>query len=360
MKRRILLLMLVLILTPALFAACGQSESAQTESDGDVGSTSESGAPAGFTNPSADIRNEEFTIAFIPLSTAQENVPILIQGMEDALAVYPNAKLQTYDAQFDPNTQISLINECVTQGVNGVIVYAADATALNSTIKEAEEAGVVVFTMNTGCTGDRTAHILNSDYKAGLEAAEYLAGVAPADSNVVILDVVAELKPTCTMGTAFEDFMADTGTFNDLEGIGIPMTSVENSVTAMRDLLTKYQDIDIVYTVNDNCAIGAAQAIEAAGRAGDGIIIWGYEGTPAALDAIQKGTIYGTSYSDPYNEGLVSVSMLLFCINTGISSHNLGGFGYTPMVELATVPVTKENIASVIKSTHWDLSSYGY
>ncbi|MDR1822181.1 MAG: sugar ABC transporter substrate-binding protein, partial [Oscillospiraceae bacterium] len=195
-----------------------------------------------------DIRTEQFTIAFIPLSTAQENVPVLIQGMEDALAVYPNARLQTYDAQFDPNTQISLINECVTQGVDGIIVYAADSNALNTAIKEAEKAGVVVFTMNTGCTGDRTAHILNSDYKAGWEAAEFLSGVAPKDANVVILDVVAELKPTCTMGTAFEDYMEDTGTFNYLEGVGIPMTSIENSVTAMRDLLTKYDDIDIVYT----------------------------------------------------------------------------------------------------------------
>jgi ABC-type sugar transport system substrate-binding protein len=162
------------------------------------------------------------------------------------------------------------------------------------------------------------------------------------------------------MGTAFEDYMADNKIFNYLEGVAIPMTSVENSVTAMRDLLTKYPDIDIVYTVNDNCAIGAAQAIEAAGRQDEGIIIWGYEGTPAALDAIKKGTIYGTSYSDPYNEGLVSVSMLLFCINTGISANSLGGLNYTPVVELATVPVTIDNIDSVIKSTHWDLSTYGY
>jgi ABC-type sugar transport system substrate-binding protein len=355
MAKKVIMLMLALALSLSL-ASCGQNPSAPADTSGG----SDAGTALDFKNPKVDIRSEDFTIAFIPLSTAQENVPVLLQGMEDALAVYPNAKLQTYDAQFNPNTQISLINECVTQGVDGIIVYAADATALNSTIKEAEEAGVVVFTMNTGCTGDRTAHILNSDYKAGWEAAEYLSGVAPSDANVVILDVVAELKPTCTMGTAFEDYMDDNQIFNYLEGVGIPMTSVENSVTAMRNLLTKYPDIDIVYTVNDNCAIGAAQAIEAAGRSGDGIIIWGYEGTPAALDAIKKGTIQGTSYSDPYNEGLVSVSMLLFCINTGISSTNLGGFDYTPMVELATIPVTAENVDSVIKSTHWDLSAYGY
>ncbi|MDR2354799.1 MAG: substrate-binding domain-containing protein, partial [Clostridiales Family XIII bacterium] len=169
MKRKSLLLALVLALafTAALaFSGCSQ-DSDTAAASADETTAPQTGSPGDFTAPKVDIRNDDFTIAFIPLSTAQENVPILLQGMEDALAVYPNAKLQTYDAQFDPNTQISLINECVTQGVDGVIVYAADATALNSTIKEAEAAGVVVFTMNTGCTGDRTAHILNSDYKAG-------------------------------------------------------------------------------------------------------------------------------------------------------------------------------------------------
>jgi ABC-type sugar transport system substrate-binding protein len=69
--------------------------------------------------------------------------------------------------------------------------------------------------------------------------------------------------------------------------------------------LTKYSDIDVLYCVNDNTAIGAAQAIAAAGRQNAGIVIWGYSGTPAALDAIAQGKITpAPAYSDHFLRGL--------------------------------------------------------
>ena len=59
------------------------------------------------------------------------------------------------------------MNECITQGVNVIFLNAMDATALNSTIAEAEEAGIVVITINNGASGPHTAHIQNTTYDAG-------------------------------------------------------------------------------------------------------------------------------------------------------------------------------------------------
>jgi ABC-type sugar transport system substrate-binding protein len=312
------------------------------------------------TAPLVDINNgAEAKIAYIPMSTGQEDYSVIVGGMQEALTLYPNVSFQTYDAGFNPTNQIDLINECVTQGVKVIIINSMDSTALNSTIASAEAAGVSVITLNNGATGAHSFHIMNSDYDSGWAAAEYLDKLCGSDANVVILDVNATLKQTCRMGTAFEDYIAKTGHMNKLEDVNLDMTMVEDGYNATAQMLTKYSDIDIIYAVNDNCAIGAAQAIKAAGRDKDGIIVFGFSGIPSALDAIAKGEIYGTSYCDPYYEGYAAMVTALTYLQTGATAPSQN-IDFVPTVELPTKIVTKDNVLDVIKTTHWDMSGYNY
>ena len=161
------------------------------------------------------------------------------------------------------------------------------------------------------------------------------------------------------MGTAVEDYAAETGHFNILEDYAMDLTDVEQGYNATSELLTKYPDIDVIYSVNDNSAIGAYQAIVAAGKEDDGILIWGYTGMPNALDAIAQGHMYGTSYTDPYYEGYAAMVMALMSIQTGANSVSMGNEFFANIV-LPTQIVTQENVLDVIKGTHWDMSAYNY
>lgn len=338
---------LALVMLMAL-CACG----------GESGNEAGAGGDGTYAAINKDPMKDEIVISYIPMSTAMENTPVIQKGMEDAVAVYGNVKINTYDAQFDPNTQITLINEAITQGVDGIIVQCADAAALNSVIAEAEAAGIVVFTMNIGNSAQSSLFMYNSDYNAGWEAAAYMDNYLNGEGNYIILDCDPAIKETCRVGTGFEDYCDQNGVFNLLENVGM-MTTVENAYTAMRDLLTKYDDIDFVYCVNDNQAIGAYQAIKEAGREDEGILLFGYEGQPMGLDAVKKGTMFATSYSDPYYEAFSMTNILLFCIEMGINSSELG-LEYTPTLELHTTIVTADNIDEILKGTHWDMSSFGY
>lgn len=351
-KALTLLLAFAIILSLAGLSGCG-SDGAGAENGG---STSASGT-LGMTTRAKDVSTEEIKVAYIPLSASGETVTGITEGFDYALAGYPNVKYTVYDPQFDVTTQLEMLNECITQGVDCVIIQPADSTALNNAIVEAEEAGIPVITQNTGCNGVRTAHVLNSDYKSGWQAAEYLDtnNVIPDDANVIILDCVAEIKPNCTMGTGFNDYVDQKTEWTLLADQAIENTSQENANTAMRDLLTKYDDIDAVYCVNDDCAMGALQAIEAAGRADDGIIVWGYEGHPAALKAIMEGRLYGTSYADLFTSSYTIMMFALYLVETGFTGAQ-AGFEYYPTMEFSTVPCTVDNWEEVLAYTHWDLS----
>ncbi|MCR5388060.1 MAG: substrate-binding domain-containing protein [Lachnospiraceae bacterium] len=349
MKKKLLSITLIAALCAAMMTGCGS----------DSGAASAAGETK--TAPVVDINNgAECKMAYIPMGTGQEDYPVILKGMREASALYPNVSLVDCDPGFNPTNQIDMMKEYINQGVNVIFINSMDGNALNSTIAEAEEAGIAVISINNGVEGNHTAHIQNTTYDAGFEAAKYLDGVAPDNAKVVILDVPAELKATCTMGQGFEDYAAaNAGSFEILESYAQTITSIEVGYQAASEVLTKYDHIDVLYCVNDNTAIGAAQAIAAAGKENDGILIWGYSGTPACLDAIAQGQVFGTSYSDPFYEGYAAMVTAMNFVQLGINGHKLGNEFYANTY-LPTLNVTKENVLDVISGTHWDMSAYNY
>ena len=347
--RNILAVVLAVLFVVGMMAGCGSDSGSGTGTQ-----------TAARTAPVIDINNgAACKMAYIPMGAGQEDFPVILKGMQEAIALYPNVTLDTYDAGFNPSNQINLLNECITQGVNVIFINSMDTTALNSTIAKAEEQGIVVISINNGCSGVHTAHIQNTTYDAGYEAAEYLATKVGAGAKTVILDVAAELKLACLMGQGFEDYSKETGAFEILEDYAQSITSIEVGYQAASEVLTKYKDVQVLYCVNDNTAIGAAQAIEAAGRQDDGIIIWGYSGTPAALDAIAQGKIVGTSYSDPFYEGYAAMVSAMNYVQLGVTGHNLGNEFFSNVL-LPTKNVTIDNVLETIRGTHWDMSAYNY
>lgn len=351
MKKKLLALCLVAVLCLAMLAGCGSGD-ADANSDGPAEAKA---APAVDINNGADCK-----MAYIPMGAGQEDYPVILQGMQEAIELYPNISLVTCDPGFNPTNQIDMMKEFINQGVNVIFVNSMDGNALNSTIAEAEEAGIVVISINNGVEGNHTTHIQNTTYDAGYEAAKFIAGVAPANAKTVILDVPAELKATCTMGQGFEDYAdANAGSFEILEDYAQSITSIEVGYQAASEVLAKYDSIDVLYCVNDNTAIGAAQAVAAAGLEDSGIIIWGYSGTPGALDGIAQGQIYGTSYSDPFYEGYAAMVTAMNYVQLGVNGYKLGNEFYTN-VYLPTLNVTSDNVLNVIAGTHWDMSAYNY
>ena len=340
---------LAIVMCLAMFAGCGSNSD-----DGTVGGEAK-------TAPAVDINNNaECKMAYIPMGAGQEDYAVILKGMQEAIGLYPNVNLLTCDPGFNPTNQIDMMKEYINQGVDVIFINAMDANALNSTITEAEEAGIAVISINNGVEGNHTAHIQNTTYDAGYEAAKYISTIAPQGAKVVILDVAAELKATCTMGQGFEAYVTENpGSFEILEDYAQSITSIEVGYQAASETLAKYDDVDVFYCVNDNTAIGAAQAIAAAGLEDKGIIVWGYSGTPGALDAIAKGQITGTSGADPFYEGYAAMVSALNFVQLGVNGNKLGN-EYTSTVLLPTFNVTTDNVKNVIATTHFDMSAYNY
>ena len=242
-KKRVVALILValLLVTFTMFTGCSSSDSA------DAPGGDQTGTPAKMGK---DIENEELKIAFIPLSTSGVACATAVNGFETALAAYPNIKLQVFDPQYDPSKQITMINECITQNYDGIIIEPMDPETVGKAIVEAEEAGIPVLALNLQVSTVHTVGTKGSDYMAGQVGAEQLCKALNDQGNIVILDAPAAQMTSTKHSLGFKEWLEQnnkTG-INILDYQNIEAWSLDNANQVMRDLITKHGDqIDAVF-----------------------------------------------------------------------------------------------------------------
>ncbi|NLM21270.1 MAG: sugar ABC transporter substrate-binding protein [Peptococcaceae bacterium] len=334
-KRLVAFILVALMLVTFSFTGCGSSESA------DAPGGDQTGASAQFR----DIENEELKIAFIPLSTSGVACATATRGFETAIAAYPNIKLQVFDPQYDPSKQVTMINECITQQYDAIIIEPMDPETVGNAIVEAEKEGIPVLALNLQVSTVHTVGVKGSDYMAGQVGAEELCKALNDQGNVVILDAPAAQMTSTRHSLGFKDWLEQnnkTG-INILDYQNIEAWSLDNAHQVMRDLITKHGDaIDAVFAASDDLALGAVQAITGAGKTGE-ILVWGCQGFPNALQAIKDGTMYGTSRMDDFVQCHSAMLVLLNHIQTGTTAQT-AGYTQTPIVQTGAFACTKENV----------------
>ena len=366
--KRALTLLLVVLMMAALLTACTGNTTTASPSAAAPSSAAPSAAPAdtsaepvkpttelsdvgaGKLGTGKDIYKEDINIAYIPLSTAGQVNQVIDLCFKDCLLIWPNVKITSFDPQYDPNRQNSMIIEAVTGGYDAIIALIMDPAASGDAVTQAEQAGIPVITIDCGCMATHTFHLQGTDYGSGLLAAEIVAKEIGNKGNYIVLDAPAAQKAIGRMGTAFIDYMNANTDCVMLEDYSIEMWSQENARIGMADLLTKYPsgEIQAVYCASDDIAGGALQAIEAAGRDKEGIIIYGNCGYLPVLQAIQEGKIFGTNFSDMYARYYTAFHMSLYFIQTGTTSVT-AGYTATPAVYDTLIPVNKDNVDYIMQ-----------
>lgn len=87
-------------------------------------------------------------------------------------------------------------------------------------------------------------------------------------------------------------------------------SETDQAYAAMKEILSSYgDDLAVVFCENDRMALGAAQAIEEAGKKGQ-IMVIGFDGIPSAVTAIKEGMMHGTIAQRPYEMGELGVEIV--------------------------------------------------
>ncbi|HXT36774.1 MAG TPA: substrate-binding domain-containing protein [Chloroflexota bacterium] len=192
----------------------------------------------------------------------------------------------------DTATQISQIDDLITQGAKAIVLIPSISAGIVPAVRRATAKGITVIALDTATdpTTAVTAFYATDNYEAGvlngLWARKAFQGITP---KIALLEGTpgSEVNSDRMGGflagfglNAKQDVVADQVT-NGAQGPG---------QTAMENILTAHPDVNLVWTINEPAALGAATAIKAKGLTGK-IKIVSMDGGCRGIRAVRDGII---------------------------------------------------------------------
>ena len=242
---------------------------------------------------------------------------VLRNGMSDYAKTLDGVELQVEDAQNDVAKQQSQIQNFIASGVSAIIVTAVDTDATAAMSKAASEAGIPLVYVNREPVNvdqlpEKQAFVASEEIVAGTLEAQEVCRLLGGKGKAVIMMGELSNQGARMRTKAVHDVVATDA----CKGIEIVEEQTANwQRTQGQDLVTNWLaagiEFDAVIANNDEMAIGAVQALKAAGRAMDSVVIAGVDATQDALAAMAAGDLDVTVFQDAAGQGKGAVDAAL-------------------------------------------------
>ena len=294
--KKILTIVIALLFCVSVFAGCGGQQQAPAQGS----------QPAATTAPAAPAAPAAGKIK-IGVSISSFNDTFLTY-MKDGMAEYAkglgaDVEVTYVDAKEDAATQLGQVENFIAQKMNAVVVVPVNTEATTPITDACTKANMPLVYVNRlpANLPDAVVFVGSQSIDAGIFQMEYLAKKLNGKGNVVImigkLDNEAAIKRTegvKQVAAKYPDIKIikeQTGNWSRDEGMSL-----------MENWLSSGDQIDAVASNNDDMALGALRAIEAAGKLGK-ILVGGVDATPDALGEMAAGKLDVTVFQDASGQG---------------------------------------------------------
>ncbi len=210
------------------------------------------------------------------------------------------------DAAGSAAKQVSDVNSMIAQGVDLIFLAPREEIPLIPAIMSAKGASIPVILLDRNV--DQTLAVAGEDYvtfigsdfvEEGRRVAEWLVANAGGKATIIQLEGTTGSSPANDRKKGFDDYMAghpefiivasQTGDFARDKGRQVAET-----------LLQAHPEANVIYAHNDEMAIGAISAIEAAGKAaGKDVLILSIDGGREIIQLIIDGKVNAVCECNP-------------------------------------------------------------
>jgi simple sugar transport system substrate-binding protein len=215
------------------------------------------------------------------------------------------------DAQQKQENQVKALRNFITQGVDYIVFTAIVTTGWDEVLAEVKEAGIPLVLIDrfpqTGFADDSwyTTYFGGDFPEEGARAARWIVnyynslGRGSEEVNIVRLEGTTGADAQVGRSKGFDEEIAKNPNFKVVASQTGNFTGAEGQAV-MESLLKSVEKIDVLWAENDNMALGAIEAIKAAGlQPGKDIIIVGCDAIKLAFEAIVKGEMNCTVECTP-------------------------------------------------------------
>lgn len=246
----------------------------------------------------------------LAISTLDNPFFVDLKDGAEAKAAELGVSLRVVDAQDDPARQLSGIEDLIARKVDLILVNPTDSAAVVPAILAANRAGIPVITIDRSADGGEVAAYIASDnVLGGKMAGEFIAELLGGKGKVVEIEGIPGTNAAHEHGQGFNEAMAN---YPEMEVVARQEAGFDRAkgLTVMENILQAQPEIDAVFCHNDEMALGAIIAIQAAGRA-DKIKVVGFDATDDAVAAVKEGRMLATVAQQPRLMGALGVEYAL-------------------------------------------------
>jgi inositol transport system substrate-binding protein len=233
-----------------------------------------------------------------------------IQAHADSIGV----KVQIEDAQNDVAKQLDQINNFIASGVDAIVVNPVDTSATQAMSDAAAAAGVpLVYVnrqpINVDTLPDNQAFVASNEVDSGtletMEVCRLLKEAGKTEAQIYVMMGELSNQAAVQRTADIHDVMAsgNCGVTLNIIDEQTANWSRDQAQSLMTNWLSTGAAFDAVISNNDEMAIGAIQAMKAAGIDMASVIVGGVDATQDALAAMQSGDLDVTVFQNAAAQG---------------------------------------------------------
>ena len=242
---------------------------------------------------------------------------VLRNGMSDYAKTVPGVSLQIEDAKDDVSKQLSQVQNFIANKVDAIIVNPVDTSATPAITKLAAEAGVPLVYVNRlpadlDQLGPKASAVVSDEKESGTYEAQQICKLLGGKGDILVIEGQLSNQAAVQRTKDVHEVIATP----ECSGIKIVAEQTANwdrtqGQNLMTNWLSKGLKYDAVVANNDEMAIGALQAMKAAGVDTKTAIVGGIDATQDALASMKAGDLKVTVFQDAAGQGKGAVDAAL-------------------------------------------------
>ena len=212
--------------------------------------------------------------------------------------------LVVLDSQNDPAKELANVEDISVRGVKILLINPTDSDAVGNAIAVANQKKLPVITLDRAANkGQVVAHIASDNTAGGEMAGNYIAEKLGKGAKIIQLEGIAGTSAARERGAGF----AKAAQAHDFKILASQPADFDRSkgLNVMENLLTAQPEVQGVFAQNDEMALGALRAIQAAGK--KDLVLVGFDGTDDGVKAVKGGKMAATIAQQPEKIGEIGV-----------------------------------------------------
>ncbi len=212
----------------------------------------------------------------------------------------------------DRAQQITVIEDFISRGVDGIVLAPLDERALCRPVRDAVRENIPVVVIDSGLQGsDYISYVATDNYQGGVIAARRMIELLQGKGKIFLIRYQVGSASTTQREQGFVDTIRkESAGISFLVQDQYAGATTESAYQLAENLLSRFPDVEGIFCPNESSTFGTLRALQETGLAGK-IAFVGFDSSPKLVQALREGQISGLVLQNPVKMGYLGVKQMV-------------------------------------------------